>query len=374
MTKATASLTTAVAASASALAASYFFSKRLSKNIKSSKDDQDIKQRLSRASSVRSILMAVAPNIDPSLAHVLVSLAESTSAISHILANGCDTSAAGSQNASGDNQLVLDLACDGAAFRELRRCEGRAVAVAASEETPVVTVLHSDDNIRGKDGKRYAVGFDPLDGSSVIGANFTVGSIFGVWPCLDEGPPGDADLLGRTGREQVASAVSMYGPRTTLLFAIAPSSVFEITLVDNGRWTLSRQDIKLAPSKKVFAPGNLRASNDNGQYRSLINHWIDSRYTLRYTGGMVPDVYHMLMKGGGVFTNVSSTKAHAKLRLLYEVAPIGLIVECAGGHAIHEENDISVLEVKIEDMDQRLGVCFGSVDEVETYRQYMFSI
>jgi len=106
MTKATGSLTTAVAASASALAASYFISKRLSKNIKSSKDDQESKKRLSRASSVRSILTAVAPNIDPSLSHVLVSLAESTSTISHILASGCDTSAAGSQNASGDFRLM----------------------------------------------------------------------------------------------------------------------------------------------------------------------------------------------------------------------------------------------------------------------------
>jgi len=250
--------------------------------------------------------------------------------------------------------------------------------VAASEETPVVTKLHPDDQV---EGKRYAVGFDPLDGSSIIASNFTVGSIFGVWPCLESGDIGESSILGRTGREQVASAMSMYGPRTTIILAIPSSSiegrgrVFELTLLNERKsWSLSGSDIKLPSSKKVFAPGNLRASNDNEQYGALVKHWLNQRYTLRYTGGMVPDVYHMFMKGGGIFTNVSSKKAHAKLRLLYEVAPIGLIVECAGGNAIHEEKDVSVLDISIDDIDQRLGVCFGSVDEVEVYRQFMFTI
>lgn len=84
-------------------------------------------------------------------------------------------------------------------------------------------------------------------------------------------------------------------------------------------------------------------------------------------------VYHILAKAKGIFTNVSSASAKAKLRLLYEVAPMGLIVETAGGVAIHEAEDKSVLDIEIEHTDHRLGVCFGSSEEVATYKKFMFS-
>ncbi len=211
-----------------------------------------------------------------------------------------------------------------------------------------------------------------MDGSSIIDSNFSVGSIFGIWP--------GKGVLGRTGREQVASAVTLYGPRTTLCIALPTASTglgkditFEITLTkDASTWEVSREEIEIKASGKVFAPGNLRASNDNEQYNALIQHWISERYTLRYTGGMVPDVYHIFAKSKGVFTNVSSEKAKAKLRLLYEVAPMGLIVECAGGLTTHEAYDGSVLDEKIDDLDKRLGVCFGSSDEVVKYKKFMF--
>ena len=156
--------------------------------------------------------------------------------------------------------------------------------------------------------------------------------------------------------------------------------VLEVTLTssDDGtkeyaKWEVSRDEIKIKPSGKVFAPGNLRASNDNEKYNQLIQYWIQERYTLRYTGGMVPDVYHIFAKSKGVFSNVSSEKAKAKLRLLYEVAPMGLIVEAAGGMTTHEAYDKSVLDETIDDLDKRLGVCFGSVEEVKKYKEIMFS-
>jgi len=243
---------------------------------------------------------------------------------------------------------------------------------AASEETPVETDV-SSPSMKDEEGPFYSVGFDPLDGSSIIDANFSVGSIFGVWP--------GKGLLGRRGREQAASVVSLYGPRTTLMIALPAKSrdvdkgdlSFEVTLVkDRSHWEVSRGDVKLKASKKVFAPGNLRAVNDNEKYDALVKHWIADRYTLRYSGGMVPDVYHMFAKSGGVFSNVSSEKARAKLRLLYEVAAIGLMVECADGATTHEFEDKSVLDIEIDDLDKRLGVCFGSKDEVAKYKKFMF--
>ena len=304
---------------------------------------------------------------DANLVKALVALGEASTTITDILTNYVSHTYAGTQNQSGDDQLHLDIDCDDACFAAIR--ESGVFSIAASEETPVETDVTS--SIEGQEGF-FSLGFDPLDGSSIIDANFSVGSIFGIWP--------GKGVLGRTGREQVASAVTLYGPRTTLCIALPSAStdlgkdaVLEVTLTKvETVWEVSRDAIQIQASGKVFAPGNLRASNDNAQYNALIHHWISERYTLRYTGGMVPDVYHIFAKSKGVFTNVSSEKAKAKLRLLYEVAPMGLIVECAGGVTTHEAYDGSVLDETIDDLDKRLGVCFGSSEEVEIYKKFMF--
>ncbi len=292
--------------------------------------------------------------------------------ITSILTNYVNHTYAGTQNKSGDDQLHLDIECDKAVFNSVR--ESSVFIIAASEETPVETIVGSAED----ESSAFSLGFDPLDGSSIIDANFSVGSIFGIWP--------GKGVLGRTGREQVASAVTLYGPRTTICIALPAKStelgkdiVLEVTLTssDDGtseyaKWEVSREEIQIKSAGKIFAPGNLRASNDNEQYNQLIQYWIQERYTLRYTGGMVPDVYHIFVKSKGVFSNVSSEKAKAKLRLLYEVAPMGLIVEAAGGMTTHESHDGSVLDEVIDDLDKRLGVCFGSVDEVKKYKEFMF--
>lgn len=278
-----------------------------------------------------------------------------TANIALLLSNYVEHTYAGSQNASGDDQLHLDISCDEAVFAAIR--EAGVYTLAASEETPVETKLN-DDGI-------YALGFDPLDGSSIIDANFSVGSIFGIWP--------GQTLVGRTGREQVAAAVSLYGPRTLLCIALPEQKrVLEVTLISNS-WEVSRDAMTIQPHGKIFAPGNLRATTDHPQYYQLVQHWIQERYQLRYSGGMVPDVYHIFAKSMGIFTNVSSPTAKAKLRLLYEVAPLGLLVETAGGVALHESIDMSVLDIVIEHTDHRLGVCFGGSAEVDTYKKFMFT-
>ena len=81
---------------------------------------------------------------------------------------------------------------------------------------------------------------------------------------------------------------------------------------------------------KLFAPGNLRATFDNPAYQRLINYYLGEKYTLRYTGGMVPDVFQILVKEKGVFTNVTSPTTKAKLRILFEVAPLALLVRNDG--------------------------------------------
>ena len=106
----------------------------------------------------------------------------------------------------------------------------------------------------------------------------------------------------------------------------------ELTMTKSG-WNVTIPRITIAAKAKTFAPGNLRATQDNTKYGDLVNYWIKNKYTLRYSGGLVPDVYHILIKGQGVLANASSRSAKAKLRLLFEAAPIALIVEAGGGQS-----------------------------------------
>lgn len=211
-------------------------------------------------------------------------------------------------------------------------------------------------------GKGYSVAFDPLDGSSVIDTNFAVGTIFGVWP-------GDK-LTGITGRELKAAGIAVYGPRTTITLALSNmENAHEFLLVDDfsanhGQW-LKTNEFSSITEGKLIAPGNLRATQDNPGYAELFDYWLKNTYQLRYTGGMVPDVNQIMIKGKGVFVNVASKNTKSKLRMLYEVAPIGFLIEKAGGKT--SEGEKSVLDILITNTEQVSQVAYGSAKEVERF-------
>ena len=312
--------------------------------------------------------MANAASVESGLVKLLENILVASREIGDNLRScGFSSNIIGTVNEFGDAQLDVDVKADAVLFAAMER--SGVVAVASSEEMPHEVSCH---------GNGYSVAFDPLDGSSVIDANFAVGTILGIWP-------GDT-LSNRTGREQVCSLVVQYGPRVTAAVAFnAQATVsgepisFEITMLSTG-WMLSKPRLSIASVATTFAPGNLRATLDNPQYKSLVGYWIEQQFTLRYSGGLVPDIYHILLKGQGVLCNASSATAKAKLRLLYECAPIALIIEAAGGascvcpsEAAELMDPVSLLDVPIYHLDRRVGVCFGSLLEVERFKQIIFN-
>lgn len=236
----------------------------------------------------------------------------------------------------------------------------------SSEEDPVVRNV--DD---GKAGE-FTVCWDPLDGSSIVDNNWAVGTMVGVWPK-------STGLIGATGRDQVTSIVALYGPRTTVLVAL-DDGAYEFTYgstPEGGQradgtweaWICSRHQIQIAPKSKIFAPANMRAAQELPGYKQLIDHFMANRYTLRYTGGLVPDVYQQFTKGQGVFSNPTSESSPAKLRLAFEAAPFGLLVEKAGGKTSDGVTGGSILDVQINAVDQRTALCMGSADEVDRFNE-----
>ena len=166
----------------------------------------------------------------------------------------------------------------------------------------------------------------------------------------------------------------MYGPRTTITLALSHlENAHEFLLVDDfsanhGQW-LKTNEFSTVNEGKLLAPGNLRATLDNAGYNELFQYWMQNAYKLRYTGGMVPDVNQLMVKGKGIFVNVASKNCQAKLRALYEVVPIGFLVEKAGGKT--SDGEQSVLDILITNTEQVSQVAFGSESEVQRFEQYV---
>jgi sedoheptulose-bisphosphatase len=300
--------------------------------------------------SLAEFLVEATP--DPKLRQLMSSMSEAIRTIAYKVRTA---SCAGTAcvNSFGDEQLAVDMLADKLLFEALRF--SHVCKYACSEEVPEPVDVG---------GEGFCVAFDPLDGSSIVDTNFAVGTIFGVWP--------GEKLKGITGRQQAAAGMGIYGPRTVFCLAVAGyPGCHEFLLMDDGKWVHVKETTEIGEGK-LFAPGNLRATFDNPAYERLISHYLGEKYTLRYTGGMVPDVFQIIVKEKGVFTNVTSPSTKAKLRILFEVAPLALMVEQAGGASSGDGKCTSSLDISIDAYDQRTEVCFGSVGEVRRFEEYLY--
>ncbi|KAF2969714.1 hypothetical protein GQX73_g3833 [Xylaria multiplex] len=277
---------------------------------------------------------------------------------------------AGSQNVFGDAQLNVDVLAERFFRDELAACP--AVVAASSEEDPVEVSTQSSGVVKAEEAaeaETYVVAFDPLDGSSIIGPNWTVGSILGVW----EG----RSALRQHPRKQLAAVLGVYGPRTTAVIAVRvpgredAAVCVEVGVADAaGSCEIIRSDVRFAaePKTRYFAPANLRAASEEPRYMGLVTQYIARRYTLRYSGGLVPDVVHALVKGHGVYLSPVTARSKAKLRRAFELLPVALVVECAGGQAIDPVDGRRILETPLENLDETAGLICGATEDVELAR------
>nr|AZL94398.1 sedoheptulose-1,7-bisphosphatase [Nephromyces sp. MMRI]AZL94399.1 sedoheptulose-1,7-bisphosphatase [Nephromyces sp. MMRI] len=288
------------------------------------------------------------------LVSVVIGIVEACALIGKKLSTGLVTKI-GSVNDFGDEQLSVDLLAE-KIFNEW--AEGEAsIKYTSSEESIDLKEVH-------KDGK-FIVCWDPLDGSSIIDCNWSVGSIVGVW---ESGPPGDDVLLGKTGRQLVCSIMAVYGPRINVLLGLR-GEVFDLIYIKDDFYVLPLSPVIKKAGARIFSPANIRATNDLMGYKALVDYWLEKKYTLRYTGGLVPDVYQIFQKGNGIFSNPASENAPAKLRLVYEVAPIAYLIEHANGRT--SDGRCSILDIPIENMDQRVPFCGGTAEEVERFETFL---
>jgi fructose-1,6-bisphosphatase I len=249
-------------------------------------------------------------------------------------------------NATGDTQLKLDVASDAIIEHTLK--SNRLVGTIISEEKEDVMQVHPDG--------KYTVCYDPLDGSSIVDVNLSVGSIFGIY---------EGDEL--SGETLVAAAYVVYGPRLELVTVTRGEPVHHYKCDRSGLFT-SQCDIYLNEKGKLNAPGGTQ-KNWSATHKSFIDSLFAEGYRLRYSGGMVPDLHQILLKGGGLFSYPgTSDKPDGKLRVLFEVLPFALIFEAAGGEAV-DERGRRLLEIDSGHHHATSPCFFGSKYEISKMRE-----
>ncbi|KAH6644092.1 fructose-1,6-bisphosphatase class 1/Sedoheputulose-1,7-bisphosphatase [Boeremia exigua] len=299
---------------------------------------------------------ALAQQVIPSLLQTLPSIAQALRSTS--------VSLAGNANHFGDDQLNVDVLAENLIRDAIAKVP--SITTASSEEDPIEKPAYQGTQ---QSEEQYTIAFDPLDGSSIIGPNWSVGTIIGIWDgrsALSSSTPPRTSL--------VASILGVLGPRTTAIVALrlpdTPGTAFEVRVSDDGAVDVVRPSVTLdsAPKTRYFAPANLRAAAEDPRYLALVNHFVKQKYTLRYSGGLVPDVVHAFVKGHGVYMSPVTGQSPAKLRRLYEVAPVALVVECAGGAALDARDGSRVLDTAVRDTDERGGLVCGTAADVEFVR------
>jgi len=278
-----------------------------------------------------------------------------------------DLGLAGGTNVTGDAQKKLDVVANEIVVDTLAATG--LVAAVVSEEFREPKVLAAEGEAR------HVLCIDPLDGSSNTEINGSLGTIFGVYRRAAAGPlQPERDLL-RRGSEQVAAGYVMYGPGTLLVHTLG-DGVSGFTLdEERGEFVLSHERIR-CPARGHYYSANLGYINgwDPG-LRAYIDH-LTARdpatrrpYSLRYTGALVADLHRSLIEGGLYFYPADAGHPDGKLRLMYECAPLALVVEQAGGRA--STGTERILDLKPGSIHQRVPLVIGSSEDVTLYESFM---
>ncbi|MEM6726272.1 MAG: class 1 fructose-bisphosphatase, partial [Bacteroidota bacterium] len=233
--------------------------------------------------------------------------------------------AVGRTNVQGESQQKLDVMADQMMISCLQN-SGECCGI-ASEENDTYVPIQTEISANAK----YVVIFDPLDGSSNIDVNVSIGTIFAIYRRLEQG--GDlteADFL-QNGDRQVAAGYVLYGSSTMLVYTTG-SGVNGFTLDPSiGEFCLSHRDIKIPEDGQIYSVNQGNYNTFPADVKAYMDYLSANKFSLRYIGSMVADVHRTLIKGGIFFYPATIKAPSGKLRLLYECNPMSWLVEEAGG-------------------------------------------
>jgi fructose-1,6-bisphosphatase I len=270
----------------------------------------------------------------------------------------------GNVNVQGEQVQKLDEFANLTIKRRMEQC-GYVCIMGSEEDEGTIPVL---DGYEGK----YTVAFDPLDGSSNIDVNVSIGTIFSIHRRKSQGKQGELSDLLQKGRTQVAAGYIIYGSSTMLVYTVG-EGVQGFTLDPSvGEFFLSHPDIRIPERAKYYSINEAYSRywhDGTAAYIERLKELDESgerSYSLRYIGSLVADFHRNLIKGG-VFIYPRDRKSPdkpGKLRLLYEAAPLAFVAEQAGGRAIDDQGR-NILDLEPQELHQRVPLIIGSKEEVD---------
>lgn len=216
----------------------------------------------------------------------------------------------------------------------------------------------------------YALMYDPLDGSSNIDVNVSIGTIFSIHRKVSKGPRGALEDCLQPGRKQMAAGYVVYGSSTMLVYT-SGAGVHGFTLDPSiGEFVLSHPDVTLPdPPSRVYSVNEAYTPRWTPGQKALVDRLKQEEYTQRYIGSLVSDFHRTLLRGGIFMYPPDAQQPQGKLRLLYEAAPLAFIAEQAGGRASTGRGDI--MDVQPTELHQRTPLYMGSAHMVDLAEEFL---
>ena len=310
---------------------------------------------------------------DPALARLITGISEACKEISAKVREGALAGVlglAGSENVQGEDQKKLDIISNDIFVEAVSRTG--SVCGMVSEEVPEPIAVR-DDLPLGP----YLACFDPLDGSSNIDINVSIGSIFAILPAREiKRTPETADFL-QPGTALVAAGYCMYGPQTQLVLTFGRGVVMFTLDPTTGTFMLTAEDVRVDRSAKEFAINCSNMRHWEDPVKRYVAELLEGKtgvrgkdFNMRWVAAMVAEV-HRILQRGGIFMyprdHRDLTKP-GKLRLMYEANPMSMLMENAGAAATNGHQRI--LDIVPEKIHQRVAVFLGAADEVERVTSY----
>ena len=271
------------------------------------------------------------------------------------------TGAYGAQNVQGEEQQKLDVIANVRFIRALRN-GGEVCGIISEEEDDLIDT--------GNPNGRYVVAIDPLDGSSNIDVNVSIGTIFSVYRRISErGKPVEMRDVLQAGYKQVAAGYLLYGSSTMLVYTTGygvNGFTYEPSL---GEFFLSNADMQIPPTSKIYSTNEGNAREYPQGFLDYLDYCKDNSYSARYIGSLVADFHRNLLKGGVFFYPPTKKAPKGKLRLMYECNALAFLVEQAGGKATDGKNRI--LDIQPTTLHERCSLIIGSEEMVEKVESYL---
>jgi len=271
------------------------------------------------------------------------------------------TGAYGQQNVQGEEQQKLDVIANIRFIRALRN-GGEVCAIISEEEDEII---HTG-NLKGK----YIVAIDPLDGSSNIDVNVSIGTIFSIYRRKSEtGVEGSMEDCLQKGVEQVGAGYIIYGSSTMLVYTTGHGVngfTYDPSL---GEFFLSHPNIKTPQTGTIYSCNEGSLNSFPESIRNYVNYCRENNYSARYIGSLVADFHRNLLKGGIYIYPSTAKSPNGKLRLLYECNSLAFIVEQAGGKAT--TGTTRILDMKPTNLHERCPLVIGSTEMVNKVEEFM---